>query len=83
MPRGPFGFTSSFFEGYVRTAINGVEADLIAGGTLQSKKAALSYYNKNGEILISNDYKLNESYSNLGYCYQRIGKRKKSIFYTI
>ena len=52
----PFSFTSSFFEGYVRTAINGVEADLIEGGTLQSKKAALSYYNKNGEILIPGDY---------------------------
>ena len=52
----PFSFTSSFFEGYVRTAVDGVEADLIAGGTLQSKKAALSYYNKNGEILIPNDY---------------------------
>lgn len=52
----PFSFTSSFFEGYVRTAIDGVEADLIEGGTLQSKKAALSYYNKNGEILIPSDY---------------------------
>lgn len=52
----PFSFTSSFFEGYVRTAVDGVEADLIEGGTLQSRKAALSYYNKNGEILIPNDY---------------------------
>jgi len=52
----PFSFTSSFFESYVRTAINGVEADLIEGGTLQSKKAALSYYNKNGEILIPDEY---------------------------
>ena len=52
----PFSFTSSFFEGYVRTAVNGVEADLIQGGTLQSRKAALSYYNKNGEILIPNEY---------------------------
>lgn len=52
----PFSFTSSFFEGYVRTAIDGVETDLIEGGTLQSKKAALSFYNKNGEILIRDDY---------------------------
>ena len=52
----PFDFTSSFFEGYVRTAIDGVEADLLRGGTLQSKKAALSFYNKNGEILIPSDY---------------------------
>jgi hypothetical protein len=52
----PFSFTSSFFEGYVRTAIDAVEQDLIKGGTLQSRKAALSYYNKNGEILIPSDY---------------------------
>ena len=52
----PFSFTSSFFEGYVRTAIDGVELDLNEGGTLQSKKAALSFYNKNGEILIRDDY---------------------------
>lgn len=52
----PFSFTSSFFEGYVRTAIDGVEADLLAGGTLQSKKAALSFYNKNGELTVRSDY---------------------------
>ncbi len=52
----PFSFTSSFFEGYVKTAIDGVELDLNEGGTLQSKKAALSFYNKNGEILIRDDY---------------------------
>ena len=52
----PFSFTSSFFEGYVETAIDGVEADLLEGGTLQSRKAALSYYNKNGEILIPDEY---------------------------
>lgn len=52
----PFSFTSSFFEGYVRTAIDGVETDLIEGGTLQSKKAALSFYNKNGELTIRDDY---------------------------
>lgn len=62
----PFSFTSSFFEGYVRTAVDGVEADLIAGGTLQSKKAALSYYNKNGEILIPNDY-FTSSYQSIDY----------------
>jgi len=52
----PFSFTSSFFEGYVRTAVNGVEADLIEGGTLQSRKAALSFYNKNGVTLLPSDY---------------------------
>ena len=62
----PFSFTSSFFEAYVRTAVDGVEADLIAGGTLQSKKAALSYYNKNGEILIPNDY-FTSSYQSIDY----------------
>ena len=46
--------------------MDGVEADLIAGGTLQSKKAALSYYNKNGEILIPNDY-FTSSYQSIDY----------------
>ena len=62
----PFSFTSSFFEAYVRTAVDGVEADLIGGGTLQSKKAALSYYNKNGEILIPNAY-FTSSYQSIDY----------------
>ena len=62
----PFSFTSSFFEGYVRTAVDGVEADLIAGGTLQSKKATLSYYNKNGESLIISDY-YTSSYQSIDY----------------
>ena len=62
----PFSFTSSFFEQYVRTAVDGVEADLIGGGTLQSKKAALSYYNKNGEILIPNNY-FTASYQSIEY----------------
>ena len=62
----PFSFTSSFFEGYVRTAVNGVEEDLIEGGTLQSRKAGLSYYNKNGEILIPNDY-FTASYQAIDY----------------
>ncbi|MDA8919390.1 hypothetical protein N9I13_00150 [bacterium] len=62
----PFSFTSSFFEEYVRTAVDGVEADLIVGGTLQSKKAALSYYNKNGEILIPNAY-FTSSYQSIDY----------------
>ena len=62
----PFSFTSSFFEAYVRTAVDGVEADLIGGGTLQSKKAALSYYNKNGEILIPSNY-FTASYQSIDY----------------
>ena len=62
----PFSFTSSFFEAYVRTAVDGVEADLIGGGTLQSKKAALSFYNKNGEILIPSNY-FTASYQSIDY----------------
>lgn len=62
----PFSFTSSFFEDYVGTAIDGVEADLLEGGTLQSRKAALSYYNKNGEILIPDDY-FTSSYEAIDY----------------
>jgi hypothetical protein len=67
----PFSFTSSFFEGYVRTAVNGVEADLIEGGTLQSRKAALSYYNKNGEILIPDEY-YTASYQAIDYANKMI-----------
>ena len=67
----PFSFTSSFFEGYVRTAVNGVEADLIDGGTLQSRKAALSYYNKNGEILIPDAY-YTASYQAIDYANKMI-----------
>ena len=67
----PFSFTSSFFEEYVRTAVNGVEADLIEGGTLQSKKAALSFYNKNGEILIPDEY-FTASYTAIDYANKMI-----------
>jgi hypothetical protein len=69
----PFSFTSSFFEEYVRTAVDGVQADLIAGGTLQSKKAALSYYNKNGEILIPNDY-FTASYQSIDYAKELVSQ---------
>jgi hypothetical protein len=62
----PFSFTSSFFEGYVRTAIDGVEQDLLEGGTLQSKKAALSFYNKNGISLLPTDY-YSSSYQAIDY----------------
>ena len=62
----PFSFTSSFFEGYARTAIDGVEDDLLEGGTLQSKKAALSFYNKNGINLLPTDY-YSSSYQAIDY----------------
>lgn len=62
----PFPFTSSIFEEYVGTAIDGVKLDLINGGTLKSKKAALSYYNKNGNILIPDVY-FTASYEAIDY----------------
>jgi|TARA_B110000977_G_scaffold41909_1_gene56568 hypothetical protein len=62
----PFSFTSSFFEGYVKTALDGVETDLIRGGTLQSKKAALSFYNKNGITLLPSNY-YTASYQSIDY----------------
>lgn len=62
----PFPFTSSFFEEYVGTALNGVKSDLINGGTLNSKKAALSFYTKNGDILIPDEY-FSASYDAIDY----------------
>lgn len=62
----PFPFTSSFFEEYVGTALNGVKSDLINGGTLKSKKAALSFYTKNGDILIPDEY-FSASYDVIDY----------------
>lgn len=62
----PFPFTSSFFEEYVGTALNGVKSDLINGGTLKSKKAALSFYTKNGDILIPDEY-FSASYDAIDY----------------
>jgi hypothetical protein len=67
----PFSFTSSFFEGYVRTAVDAVERDLEEGGTLQTKKAALSFYNKNGEIEIPTDY-FSASYQAIDYASELI-----------
>jgi hypothetical protein len=48
----PFGFSQSRYEAYVETAVNAVTYDIVNGGTLRTKKAALSFYNKNGETLV-------------------------------
>ena len=48
----PFGFSQSRYEGYVETAVNAVAYDIKNGGTLRTYKAALSFYNKNGETLV-------------------------------
>lgn len=48
----PFGFSQSRYEDYVETAVNAVTYDIANGGTLRTKKAALSFYNKNGETLV-------------------------------
>jgi hypothetical protein len=48
----PFGFSQSRYEDYVETAVNAVTYDIANGGTLRTKKAGLSFYNKNGETLV-------------------------------
>lgn len=62
----PFDFTASIFEGYVRTAVDGVQRDLQSGSALRTERAALSYYDKNGEILIPNEY-YTSSYTAIEY----------------
>jgi hypothetical protein len=49
----PFGFSSSRYEEYVETAVNAVTFDIInSGSTIRTNKAALSFYDKDGVILI-------------------------------
>lgn len=51
----PFGFSQSRYEEYAETAIDAVTFDLInSGSTIRTKKAALSFYDKDGETLIPN-----------------------------
>lgn len=52
----PLDFTSSIYEGYIRRAIDEVQTDIVSGGTIRTNRAALSYYDKNGDILIPDDY---------------------------
>jgi len=56
----PFGFSQSRYEAYVDTAVNAAAYDIANGGTIRTTKAALSFYNKNGESLIP-DGQLKES----------------------
>lgn len=51
----PFGFSQSRYEEYVETAVNAVVFDLENGGTIRTNKAALSFYDKNGNISIPTD----------------------------
>lgn len=62
----PFGFSSSRYEGYVETAIDAINFDLINGGTLRTNKNALSYYNKNGEIILPQN-QITASYTSIEY----------------
>lgn len=49
----PFGFSSSRYEEYVETAVNAVTFDIInSGSTIRTNKAALSFYDKDGDLLI-------------------------------
>ena len=58
----PFSFTSSIFEERIHTAFDGIVFDIENGGTLRTKKAALSFYDKNGVSLIIGDAQLTSSY---------------------
>lgn len=49
----PFGFSASRFEGYAETTVNAVTFDMInSGSTIRTNKAALSFYDKDGVLLI-------------------------------
>lgn len=63
----PFSFTSSIFEERVNTVFDGVLFDIENGGTLRTKKAALSFYDKNGVSLITNEAQLTSSYDAVTY----------------
>jgi hypothetical protein len=63
----PFSFTSSIFEERINTAFDGVLYDIENGGTLRTKKAALSFYDKNGVSLITDEAQLTSSYDAITY----------------
>lgn len=63
----PFSFTSSIFEGRINTAFDGILYDIENGGTLRTKKAALSFYDKNGVSLITDEAQLTSSYDAITY----------------
>ena len=63
----PFNFTSSVFEERINTTFDGVLFDIENGGTLRTKKAALSFYDKNGVSLITDIAQLTSSYDAVTY----------------
>ena len=63
----PFSFTSSIFEERIHTTFDGIVFDIENGGTLRTKKAALSFYDKNGVSLIIGDAQLTSSYNAVTY----------------
>jgi hypothetical protein len=63
----PFSFTSSIFEERINTAFDGIIYDIENGGTLRTKKAALSFYDKNGVSLITDLAQLTSSYEAISY----------------
>jgi len=63
----PFSFTSSIFEERINTAFDGILYDIENGGTLRTKKAALSFYDKNGVSLITDEAQLTSSYDAITY----------------
>ena len=63
----PFSFTSSIFEKRINTAFDGILYDIENGGTLRTKKAALSFYDKNGVSLITDGAQLTSSYDAITY----------------
>jgi hypothetical protein len=63
----PFRFTSSIYENRVSTVLDGVLYDIENGGTLRTKKTALSFYDKNGNILINEVSQITASFDAINY----------------
>jgi hypothetical protein len=63
----PFRFTSSIYENRIGTVLDGVLYDIQNGGTLRTKKTALSFYDKNGNILITELAQISASYNAINY----------------
>jgi len=63
----PFRFTSSIYENRINTVLDGVVYDIENGGTLRTKKTALSFYDKNGNILINEAAQITASYNAINY----------------
>ncbi len=63
----PFRFTSSIYENRINTVLDGVLYDIQNGGTLRTKKTALSFYDKNGNILITELAQVTASYDAINY----------------